>query len=101
MGEYKEGKLYIVDDLFPHPRSIDSWRGIEFHAYLDVFFEAKIFTTMSSIGMVGIMQKDEVMEDYRMKYPQYRTRVVCLQGGGGGGDSTFARSGSGLFYISK
>ena len=28
--EYKKGKLFIVDDVFPHPRSVDSWRGISF-----------------------------------------------------------------------
>ena len=42
--EYKKGKLFIVDDVFPHPRSVDSWRGVEFHSYLDNFFEAQLNT---------------------------------------------------------
>jgi glycosyltransferase involved in cell wall biosynthesis len=76
--EYKKGKLFIVDDVFTHPRSVDSWRGVEFHSYLDNFFEAQIITSLASIKLLNSMAEDEIMREYQQKYPQYKNRVSAL-----------------------
>lgn len=81
MEAYKKGKLYIIDDLFPHPRSVHSWRGTEFHAYLDIFFEAQIQTSLSSVGLVGAMSQDAILAQYEKQYPQYVKRLSVLEEG--------------------
>lgn len=72
------GKLYIVDDIFPHPRSIDTWRGIEFISYLEMCPETIIYSTMQNIGLLDNMSKLEVMEQFRAKFPQFKERVFEL-----------------------
>ena len=75
---YNKGKIYIIDDLFPHPRSVNSWRGTEFHAYLDVFFEAQILTSLASVHLLDSKTKNEIMIEYQEKYPQYSKRISVI-----------------------
>lgn len=81
MRNSEQGKLYIVDDLFPHPRSVDSWRGTEFHAYLDEFHNAKVFTSLSSVNLVGTIAKEKIQAQYRERHSQYSSKVEYLEQG--------------------
>lgn len=69
-------KIYILEDVFPHPYSINSWRGLELIAHLNAFSSAHIITTLSSINLLGAdITKDDILSQFNAKYPDLGSRV--------------------------
>jgi len=73
-----KGSLFIFDDVFPHHYSICTWRGVELHAYLDVFKKSKIYTNLLNSGALGPETKKEIMNSYNCLFPNNKKRVKLL-----------------------
>lgn len=76
VGNIKNVNLLILDDIYPHPNSLDSWRGIEISAYLDNFPNSTIYSTMSSISLLGNYTKEEIISRFYKMKPSYISRFV-------------------------
>lgn len=79
MKESISKKFVILDDIFPHPYSLNSWRGIEFFSYLDNFQDTMILSTLDSISLLGGYSKEEIIELYEENYPLYFEKFQCLE----------------------
>lgn len=69
-------KIVIIDDLFPHPACLDSWRGSEFNAYLKHFPQLCIYTTLLSRRLVDSTSIESIMEQYAASAPPKWNRRV-------------------------
>lgn len=83
--------LVIVDDLYPHPVSINNWRGIEFRAYMDYFKKVKVYTNLLSLSLVGSESIKDVQQIYRTsEYASYKVKYIS--------DFSFPFKKTSLFY---
>lgn len=68
--------LIIIDDAYPHPRSTDTWRGIEFQAYFDAIEHMAIYGTVQSTPLLGEESRREIYEKFAQEYPHLKKRVI-------------------------
>lgn len=76
MDGVNKNVLCILDDVFPHPHSINSWRGTEFFSYLDNFSNSLIITSLSSIGLLGKESKRKILNEFHQNHTQYSKRLI-------------------------
>lgn len=69
-----EGKLIILDDIFPH--LLSAFRITEFNCYLERYASAEVYTTTSAFGCIHEQRSySEILDEYERTYPQFRNRV--------------------------
>lgn len=65
MNKIQRKRIAILDDLYPHPISRGTWRGVEFEEYLRHFPHLQIYTTLASRALVDNMTETEIMDDFK------------------------------------
>jgi glycosyltransferase involved in cell wall biosynthesis len=73
----QEVDILIVDDAFPHPYS--AFRMQEFVSYLGEFEKLKIFSSGSSIPLLGSESLAQLVADFRNRYPEYADKIGILR----------------------
>jgi glycosyltransferase involved in cell wall biosynthesis len=69
--------IAIIDDVFPHPLS--AFRMQEFESYLKEFARAKIYTTGSSVALLGEDTIDELVTEFKRRHPEDAARLTFLE----------------------
>ena len=69
--------IAIVDDIFPHPLS--AFRFQEFTCYLQEFKNLEIYSSGASVGILGESTFDEIIIDFKVKYPEYAAQIKNLK----------------------
>jgi glycosyltransferase involved in cell wall biosynthesis len=69
--------LAIIDDVFPHPLS--AFRMNEFNSYLKEFERSTIYSSGDVINLLGASTLDELMIDYKKKFPEFAKKVNKLE----------------------
>jgi glycosyltransferase involved in cell wall biosynthesis len=75
----EELDLAIIDDIFPHPLS--GFRLQEFSSILENLPKSKVFTNGRSIKLLGNKTLNELLIDYKRKYPELGSQVQEINDG--------------------
>jgi len=70
-------EVAIIDDVFPHPLS--AFRMQEFTSYLKNFDDIKIYSSGSSISILGKESLSELTYNFNRIYPEFAIKVEILQ----------------------
>lgn len=80
MSDKHAGNIAIIDDLYPHPACIDTWRGVEFQAYIDHFEDVMIYSNMYSRHLVDTMTEEDILRSFMADHPEYYPHVRQIDG---------------------
>jgi glycosyltransferase involved in cell wall biosynthesis len=69
--------IAIIDDVAPHPLS--AFRAQEFESYLKNFDGLKIYCSGISIHFLGKKTLEELILDFRKKYPEHAEQIEILK----------------------